>query len=105
MGRPGELRARLTPAWVLTLVLLTSALLALPAPTSPASVATLGAALAVTLLAAAALHSGAAHLLPATWAVSPDAPAADERCRRGAFRRQTSPDARGRTRPRAPQPA
>lgn len=66
---------------------------------------------ALSAVLALALTTGL--LLPATRSTvpapgsarSPDAPAADERCHRGVFRRQTSPDAPGRVRPRAPQPA
>jgi len=83
-----------------------SALLAvLPVDGSSGSVSVLSAALAVAL--SAGLLASARHVrLPALRGdVSPDAPARDEKCRRGTFRRQSNPCAPGRVRPRAPQPA
>ena len=83
-----------------------SALLAvLPVDGPSGSVTVLSAALAVAL--AAGLLADARHVrLPAFRSdVSPDAPARDEKCRRGTVRRQSNPCAPGRVRPRAPQPA
>ena len=87
-------------------VVLSVLLVALPVHESSGSVTALTAALAVALTAgllSRAPRSGRAT--PRVGDVSPDAPARDERCRRGSFRRQSSPDAPGRSLPRAPQPA
>jgi hypothetical protein len=89
------------------LVLLSSlAVLAALLPVEgPAPATALGAVLAVALTTGLLLPS-ARSTLPAPGSTrSPDAPRPDERCRSGVFRRSTSPDAPGRPRPRAPQPA
>ncbi|MGU3437394.1 DUF6412 domain-containing protein [Actinomycetes bacterium M1A6_2h] len=64
------------------------------------SVSLLGAVAVVALVAALVIHT-AGHSLSILFA--PNAgPASDERCLRGSFRRQSSPDAPGRPQPRAP---
>lgn len=71
----------------------------------PGSVTALGAVLALAL-STGLLRPASRSTLPAPGASrSPDAPGPDERCHHGVFRRQTSPDAPGRVRPRAPQAA
>lgn len=96
-----------TRALLLSAVLssLLTALLALVPVDGPGPAGAIAAALALAL---AAGLLGRAHrtglLLPGA-SRSPDAPRPDERCRRGVFRRQTSPDAPGRVLPRAPQAA
>jgi hypothetical protein len=67
-----------------------------------------GAAAVTTTLALTLLATVLARVAPVvpqvvTAGPSSDTPAREERCRRGVFRRQTSPDAPGRIRPRAPQ--
>ena len=59
--------------------------------------------LAVTLLAT--VLARVVPVVPRVIAVGPSVGplAREERCRRGVFRRQVSPDAPGRVRPRAPQ--
>ena len=71
----------------------------------PAPATALSAVLALAL-STSLLRPSARSTLPAPGSSrSPDAPRPDERCRSGVFRRATSPDAPGRPRPRAPQPA
>lgn len=83
------------------LLSLAAVLLAVPDPTAPGSVVVLGAAVTV-LLAAVVLHLGRGVGLPAHKHMT-SGPVADERCRRGEFRRQSSPDTPGRPqRARAP---
>jgi hypothetical protein len=84
--------------------LLTALLVTLPVD-GPGSVGALGAALALALAAGLLSPARRMALLATGSTRSPDAPRPDERCRRGVFRRQTSPDAPGRVRPRAPQTA
>ena len=84
---------------------LSALLLVLPFDGSANSVTVVGAALAVAISAGLFARAARADVRTAAAGVSPDAPARDERCRHGAFRRQTNPNARGRVRPRAPQPA
>lgn len=88
----------------LALITTLAALLVLPVD-GPGSVTALGTAAALAL-ATGLLLRAPRTVLPVPRAVrAPGAPAEDERCRRGSFRRQTSPDAPGRPRPRAPQAA
>lgn len=83
--------------------LFTALLVVLPAVGPAESVSVLSATV-VLALSAALLSRAQADSRPALSAsVSPDAPAQDERCRRGSFRRQSSPGVPGRVRPRAPQ--
>jgi hypothetical protein len=82
--------------------LLTALVATLPVD-GPGSVGALGAALALALAAGLLSPARRMPLLAAGSTRSPDAPGPDERCRGGVFRRQTSPDAPGRVRPRAPQ--
>ena len=86
-------------------VALSALLVVLPVDGSSGSVTVLSTALALAL--SSGLLARAPHVrLPAfRLDVSPDAPAREEKCRRGTFRRQSNPCARGRVRPRAPQPA
>lgn len=92
--------------WSLLLALLASTLLlVLPVHGSTGSVTALSTALALALAARLLSRAPLAGRAAVRVDVSPDAPAADERCRRGSFRRQSSPDAPGRVLPRAPQPA
>jgi len=84
---------------------LSALLLVLPLDGSANSVTVVGAALAVAISAGLFARAARTDLLTAGAGPSPDAPARDERCRHGAFRRQTNPNARGRVRPRAPQHA
>ena len=74
-------------------------LFAAPALIGPPDLAALGVAL-VVLVAAALLHG--TGVTPLAWAARHRGPDDDERQLRGAFRRQSSPDAAGRPRPRAP---
>jgi hypothetical protein len=91
---------------VLLLSLLLGAVFAtLPVDGSTGSVTVLSAALTVALASAILARAPRPARVPSRIEVSPDAPARDERCRRGSFRRQTSPAAPGRVLPRAPQPA
>ena len=67
-----------------------------------------GAAAVTSTLALTLLATVLARMAPvvpqvATAGPSSDTPAREERCRRGVFRRQVSPNAPGRIRPRAPQ--
>ncbi len=88
-----------TLALVATLGMLTTVL---PVD-GPAPVTALSAVLALAL-STGLLRPWSRSTLPAVGSRrSPDSPQPDERCHRGVFRRQTSPDAPGRPRPRAPQ--
>jgi hypothetical protein len=101
-------RAPLFRALALRVLVLVSALGVLGAvlPADGAGSATaVGAALALALASSLLLPAPRCTLPAPGSSRSPDAPGPDERCRRGVFRRQTSPDAPGRVRPRAPQPA
>jgi hypothetical protein len=82
--------------------LLTTLLALLPAD-GPGPVGALSAVLALTLAAGLLFRSRRMTLLVTGPIRSPDATRPEERCRRGVFRRQTSPDAPGRVLPRAPQ--
>jgi hypothetical protein len=89
---------------VLSLLLGVSALLALVTDGS----ALPGAAAVTTTLALTLLATVLARVVPVVPQVrlvgpSSGVPAREERCRRGVFRRQVSPNAPGRIRPRAPQ--
>lgn len=96
----GVERVRLT---VLVSALLATLLVVLPDDAAPGSVTVLSAALALALSTALVSRAPLARRA-ALWAdVSLDAPARDEKCRRGSFRRQSNPGAPGRVRPRAPQ--
>jgi len=68
---------------------------------------TLISAAVVAALLVSMLHRNQQLLARASSQRAPSVttPAEDERCRRGAFRRQSQPDAPGRPLPRAPQPA
>lgn len=84
---------------LLILLLPTIAMIAAPVPVdTQGSLLLFGAALSVLLSTAFTLHR---DLLP-SFVLSTVGPAADERCRRGVFRRQSNPDTPGRPRPRAP---
>ena len=83
-------------AALLTLLLVLSAA---PALSGPPDLAALGSALVV--LVAAALLPGA-RVVPSVRTAGHRGLDGDERQLRGAFRRQTSPDTAGRSRPRAP---
>ncbi|MDI9898986.1 DUF6412 domain-containing protein [Rhodococcus sp. IEGM 1409] len=85
---------------LLLLLLPFIALLAVPPLGSSGSAAVLGTAIAVFVVAA--LATSAKYELLQLCAVSATGPSDDERCLRGAFRRQSSPDAPGRPQPRAP---
>lgn len=85
---------------LLLLLLPVIALLAVPPLGSSGSAAVLGTAIAVFVVAALATSSK--YELLQLCAVSATGPSDDERCLRGAFRRQSSPDAPGRPQPRAP---
>jgi hypothetical protein len=85
--------------------LATALVLAALDTSSSGSLATVTAAVAAALLVSMLhrtrlLARASAHRTP-----SVAAPSADERCRRGSFRRQSQADAPGRPLPRAPQPA
>ncbi|HEX6446913.1 MAG TPA: DUF6412 domain-containing protein [Streptosporangiales bacterium] len=88
---------RLTTA-VLSLVV---ALLAVSSLDAHANVALVGAAVAAALLLGLALRDGAGRLRVLRVVATPG-PAHDERRLHGAYRCQSSPDAPGRPRPRAP---
>ena len=90
---------------LVTAAVLSALLTALPLPDQAGSVTALSTALAVALAAGLLSRGCRADARALRVDVSPDAPAPDERCRRGSFRRQSSPDAPGRVLPRAPQPA
>lgn len=85
---------------LLLLLLPFIALLAVPPLGSSGSAAVLGTAIAVFVVAALATSSK--YELLQLRAVAATGPSDDERCLRGAFRRQSSPDAPGRPQPRAP---
>ncbi|WP_028932939.1 DUF6412 domain-containing protein [Pseudonocardia spinosispora] len=77
-------------------------LVMLAAPHADGSVVVLGAAIA-TMLAAAWMLRSSAGRTAVVEVGPPDRPSRDERCLRGSFRRQSSPDTPGRPRlPRAP---
>ena len=102
----GVERVRLTLlVSVLASALLATLLVVLPEDGAPGSVTVLSAALALALSTALVSRAPLAHRSTLLADVSPDAPARDEKCRRGSFRRQSNPGAPGRVRPRAPQPA
>jgi len=102
----GVERVRLTLlVSVLVSALLATLLVALPDDGAPGSVTVLSAALALALSTALVSRAPLARRSTLRADVSPDAPARDEKCRRGSFRRQRNPGAPGRVRPRAPQPA
>jgi len=90
---------------LLLALVLSTLLVLLPVHGSAGSVTVLSTALAVALTASLLSRAPGGRRTPLRVDVSPDAPARDERCRRGSFRRQSSPDAPGRALPRAPQPA
>ncbi|MDI9914977.1 hypothetical protein B2J88_00255 [Rhodococcus sp. SRB_17] len=85
---------------LLLLLLPFIALLAAPPLSSSGSAAVLGTAIAVFVVAA--LSASPMYEALQLRAVSSQGPSGDERCLRGAFRRQSSPDAPGRPQPRAP---
>ncbi|WP_092806463.1 DUF6412 domain-containing protein [Rhodococcus globerulus] len=85
---------------LLMLLLPFIAMLATPPLGSSGSAAVVGTAIAVFVVAALAT-SPRSELLQ-LFARSSSGPARDERCLRGSFRRQSSPDAPGRPQPRAP---
>ncbi|MGH3438143.1 MAG: DUF6412 domain-containing protein [Sciscionella sp.] len=88
--------------WVAVVLSLATILLATGAPTPHGNVAVLGLAVAAMLLSALVLRAGSDHRDSAS-GVTVLGPARDERCLRGAFRRQSSPDTPGRPcRARAP---
>jgi hypothetical protein len=90
----------------LLLSALVTTLLVLVPVTGPAeSVTVLSAALVLALSSVLLSRAGEAGRPVLRVHVSPDAPARDERRRRGSFRRQSSPGVPGRPRPRAPQSA
>jgi hypothetical protein len=89
----------------LLLSCLVSALVVLPVDGSTGSVTALSTALALALASGLLARAPRPSRVASRVEVSPDAPARDEKCRRGSFRRQTSPGAPGRVLPRAPQPA
>jgi hypothetical protein len=60
------------------------------------------AGLALAVVFAAALSCGASHPLPTVSALFVSPSSSAQRRRRGAFLRQSNPDAAGRARPRAP---
>jgi hypothetical protein len=85
--------------------LVTALLVVLPVDGSAGSVTVLSTALALALSSGLLARAPRPGRLTFRVEVSPDAPARDEKCRRGSFRRQTHPGAPGRMLPRAPQPA
>jgi hypothetical protein len=106
VARVPELAARRALLLSFLITALVSALFAtLPVDGSTGSVTALSAALTISLASAFLARAPRPTRVPSRIEVSPDAPARDERCRRGSFRRQTSPAAPGRVLPRAPQPA
>ncbi|MGC0362470.1 hypothetical protein ABH922_000454 [Rhodococcus sp. 27YEA15] len=94
-----EQRSAVTRSLLLLLLPLVT-LLALPSLGSPGGAAVLGTAVAV--LVVTALSTAPKYELLALHAVSAGGPSGDERCLRGAFRRQSRPDVPGRPQPRAP---
>jgi hypothetical protein len=84
--------------------LVSALLVALPVDPS-GSVTVLSTALALALSSGLLARAPRTGRLVFRVEVSPDAPARDEKCRRGSFRRQTHPGAPGRVLPRAPQAA
>jgi hypothetical protein len=80
-------------------------LAALPVDGPTGSVSVLSTALALALTSGLLAQAPRTGRLTFRVEASPDAPARDEKCRRGSFRRQTQPGAPGRVLPRAPQPA
>jgi hypothetical protein len=85
--------------------LFSALLVALPIDGSTGSVTVLSTALALALSTGLLVRAPLPGRLGFRVESSPDAPASDEKCRRGSFRRQTHPGAPGRMLPRAPQPA
>jgi uncharacterized protein DUF6412 len=104
-GQTGDVRGGswAVPRALVLSVALGTLLAVLPVDGSPGSVTVIGTALALTFSAGLLLRSPRVAPLASPFPRSPDAPARDECCRRGAFRRQSSPDAPGHVRPRAPQ--
>ena len=84
--------------WLATALLLVT----IVSPTPASGVGVTGA-LAVAALVAVLVSAAVRYGSSSTLTVSPGVPARDERCRRGAFRRQTHPRTPGRPLPRAPQ--
>ena len=88
---------------LLLALVLSTLLVLLPVHGSTSSITVLSSAVALALATALLSRAPGGRRTPLRADVSPDAPAPDERCRRGSFRRQSSPDAPGRMLPRAPQ--
>ncbi|MGH3321154.1 MAG: DUF6412 domain-containing protein [Streptosporangiaceae bacterium] len=86
--------------WLAALLSLAVAVLVVDVPMTSGNAALLGVVLAVVLVATA-LHVCRGRTA-GTLVVAVSRPEADERCLRGAFRRQSRPDTPGRPRPRAP---
>lgn len=72
------------------------------APQAHADAGSVGVALAVLVLASLALVAASRDALTTLAPAVTGRPAGDERCLHGSFRHQSSPDAPGRPRPRAP---